>query len=175
MPRYKSMPKVAAVSFTLIVLLCGIATALAGDSEDKEKQESAVERGRYLVQMSGCNDCHTAGYLLNEGKVPENDWLEGNPLGWRGDWGTTYANNLRLFAAGMSQDEWVKMARELKRRPPMPWFAMNKMHEKDLVAIYQFLRYLGPAGEPAPAGLPPGVEPQGPYAQFPTAPKGDSQ
>jgi hypothetical protein len=37
----------------------------------------------------------------------------------------------------------------------------------DLRAIYQYVKTLGPAGEPAPAYLPPGVEPKGPVARFP--------
>ena len=26
--------------------------------------DPSPERGRYLLQIAGCNDCHTAGYLL---------------------------------------------------------------------------------------------------------------
>lgn len=48
--------------------------------------------------------------------------------------------------------------------------SLNVMHEEDLKAIYQFIRYLGQAGEPAPAYLPPDQEPDTPYALFPPAP-----
>jgi hypothetical protein len=37
--------------------------------------------------------------------------------------------------------------------------------------MYQFLRYLGPAGKPAPAYVPSGQEPAGPYATFPAPPR----
>ncbi|HXZ44261.1 MAG TPA: hypothetical protein VEH53_05485 [archaeon] len=30
---------------------------------------------KYLVMISGCNDCHTAGYAPSGGKVPEREWL----------------------------------------------------------------------------------------------------
>jgi len=86
-----------------------------------------VDRGRYLSMTSGCNDCHTPGYLLSEGKVAENLWLTGDRFGWRGPWGTTYAPNLRLLVKGMTEDQWVAFARTLKSRPPMPWFNLNKM------------------------------------------------
>ena len=132
--------------------------------------KAVVEQGRYLSLIGGCNDCHTPGYLLSEGKVPEAQWLTGSPFGWRGPWGTTYAPNLRLIAKAMSEEQWVAMARTLKTRPPMPWFNVNRMHAKDLKAIYQFLRYLGPGGEAAPAYLPPGQEPKTPYASFPSPP-----
>ncbi len=132
-----------------------------------------VDRGRYLSMTSGCNDCHTPGYLLSEGKVAENLWLTGDRLGWRGPWGTTYAPNLRLFVKGMTEEQWVAIARTLKTRPPMPWFNLNKMHAEDLKALYQFIRYLGPGGEAAPAYVPPDQEPKTPYALFPSPPKGD--
>ena len=136
-------------------------------------QTNLVERGRYLLRIAGCNDCHTPGYLVSEGKVPEKDWLTGDTLGWRGPWGTTYASNLRLFVQGMTEAQWVKTARVLKVRPPMPWFNLNRMHEEDLKAIYQFLRYLGPGGAPAPAYVPPDQEPKTPYALFPSPPGKD--
>jgi len=132
-----------------------------------------VDRGRYLSMTSGCNDCHTPGYLLSEGKVAENLWLTGDRFGWRGPWGTTYAANLRLFGNSMTEAQWVAAARTLKTRPPMPWFNLNKMHAEDLKAIYQFIRYLGPGGEAAPAYVPPDQEPKTPYALFPSPPKGD--
>lgn len=53
----------------------------------------------------------------------------------------------------------------------MPWFTLNEMEEDDLKALYHFVRYLGPAGEPAPAYVPPGQEPNPPYALFPSPPQ----
>lgn len=130
-----------------------------------------VERGRYLSRIAGCNDCHTPGYLLSEGKVAEALWLTGDTFGWRGPWGTTYPTNLRLYVDALTEDQWVAAARALRTRPPMPWFTLNIMHEEDLRALYQFLRYLGPAGEPAPAYVPPEEEPGTPHALFPSPPK----
>lgn len=134
-------------------------------------QEDQVERGRYLAKIAGCNDCHTPGYLPSAGQVPEKLWLIGDKFGWRGPWGTTYGTNLRLFVSEMTEGEWVETARNLKSRPTMPWFNLSAMHEEDLKAIYQFIRYLGPAGEPAPAYVPPGQEPEMPYATFPAPPR----
>lgn len=130
-----------------------------------------MDRGRYLSKIAGCNDCHTPGYLLSEGKVPEALWLTGDKLGWRGPWGTTYASNLRRFVGPLTEEEWVATARVLGTRPPMPWFTLNIMHDEDLKAIYHFIRYLGPGGDPAPAYVPPDQEPKTPYALFPPPPK----
>jgi mono/diheme cytochrome c family protein len=129
-----------------------------------------VERGRYLVTITGCNDCHTAGYLASEGQTPEEQWLTGDTFGWRGPWGTTYGPNLRIVVQAISEDQWVTLAKNLTARPTMPWFALRKMKDEDLRAMYQFIRHLGPGGEPAPAYVPPDQEPDPPYALFPPPP-----
>ena len=136
-----------------------------------QSQAEQIEQGRYLAKIGGCNDCHTAGYLMSEGNVPEENWLLGDQFGWRGPWGTTYASNLRLIVAEMSEQQWVTMAKALKVRPPMPWFNLNQMKDEDLKALYQYIRHLGPAGEPAPAYVPPDQEPNPPYALFPSPPE----
>lgn len=126
-----------------------------------------IERGRYLVQVSGCNDCHTPGYGPANGKVPEKLWLTGDALGWRGPWGTTYPSNLRIYLNQMSEAQWLHLARNFEPRPPMPWFNVRAMSDADLRAIYRYVVALGPAGAPAPAYVPPGQMPSGPVVQFP--------
>jgi mono/diheme cytochrome c family protein len=134
-------------------------------------QQSTIERGRYVAIITGCNDCHTAGYPQKGGNVPEPEWLTGDAIGFRGPWGTTYPTNLRLRVAEMSEDQWVAFAKKLATRPPMPWFNLQKMSETDLRAFYKFVRSLGTAGKPAPAYVPPNVEPKTPYIVFvPKAP-----
>ena len=67
-----------------------LTTAVAMADAAKPADGASIARGRYIAKISGCNDCHTAGYAMSGGKVPEKDWLMGDALGWRGDWGTTY-------------------------------------------------------------------------------------
>jgi mono/diheme cytochrome c family protein len=126
-----------------------------------------IKRGRYLVEIAGCNDCHTPGYAPNNGKVDEKLWLTGDTLGWAGPWGTTYPTNLRLLIAGMTQKQWLTHARTMEPRPPMPWFNVRAMTDSDLKAIYAYTRSLGPGGAPAPAYLPPGQKAPGPVVRFP--------
>ena len=133
----------------------------------QQKADPAVARGRYVVAISGCNDCHTPNYAPSGGKVAEKDWLTGDALGWRGPWGTTYAPNLRLYMQQMSEAQWVKKAKTLGTRPPMPWFNLHHMTDADLRAMYRYVRHLGPAGKPAPDYVPPDKTPAGPYVQFP--------
>ncbi len=147
-----------------------VSTALVTGACSRSSQAVSVEHGRYLVKMAGCNDCHTSGYLLASGAVPESQWLLGDSFGWHGPWGTTYATNLRLLLGGMSEEEWLVHARSVKSRPPMPWFSLNEMREADLRSIYRYVRQLGAAGVEAPAYLPPGVAPPPPFASFPAPP-----
>ena len=154
----------------VVLVLCGISLSEAAEAELKVEKE-LIAHGRYVSQIAGCNDCHTAGYLFSGGKVPEKMWLTGDRFGWRGPWGTTYAVNLRLFLQTITEDQWIAFAEVFKAKPPMPWFDVNIMKEYDLRALYDFIKYLGPGGEPAPAYLPPDKEPQTPYALFPSPPK----
>jgi mono/diheme cytochrome c family protein len=137
------------------------ADAVAGDAA----QDARVARGRYLVTIGGCNDCHTANYGESSGKVPDRELLTGVPVGFQGPWGTSYAANLRLVVNGMSESEWVKHARQ-ERLPPMPWFNLRAMTDDDLKAMYAFVRSLGPAGVAAPAYVAPGGKVATPYIVF---------
>lgn len=148
---------------------CIVCAAEAADSTSGTLP-AEVSRGKYLVQIAGCNDCHTAGYAETGGKVEESKWLLGDRLGWRGPWGTTYATNLRLAVKDMTADQFVARARS-PLRPPMPWFNLAAMRDGDVKAIHAYLKHLGPAGEPAPEYLPPDRTPAGPVVTFPAPPK----
>ena len=150
------------LSFAAAALL-----ALPAFAQEKKKSDPQVDRGRYLVRIGGCNDCHTPDYPMQGGKVPEAQWLTGDALGWQGPWGTTYATNLRLYFQDLTEDQWVKKAKALNARPPMPWFNVRDMTSGDLRAMHRYIRQLGPAGKPAPAYLPPDKTPPQPYVAFP--------
>ncbi|MDO9596861.1 MAG: cytochrome C [Azoarcus sp.] len=149
------------------VLLAAPQISLAGEAKPARTE---LERGRYLVQIAGCNDCHTPGYAASDGKVAEREWLTGDQLGWQGPWGTTYAANLRAYFSRVSEAEWLQTARTASYRPPMPSPILRDMADEDLRALYRFVRTLGPAGEAAPAYVPPGREPIGPVVRFPMPP-----
>ena len=151
----------------LAVLAAGLMISIGpwlADSADAESGAQALERGRYMVLTGHCNNCHTAGYTKREGNVPEKEWLLGSgPLGYRGPWGTTYSSNLRLTVQNFTEDEWVRYAKALKSRPPMPWWSLQDTTEQDLRAMYRFIKHLGPAGQPAKPYVPADQEPERPY------------
>ena len=121
-----------------------------------------LRHGRYLVQISGCNDCHTPGYMQQDGHVAESEWLTGDVLGWHGPWGTTYPANLRLLLQNLDEQAWLARARA-PMRPPMPAPSLRAMSDADLLAMYRYIRSLEVKGRPAPAYVPPGGKITTPY------------
>lgn len=161
-------------SVTLAFLCLGIAASgcesqRAGEDESSSSSSphvvasSVIEAGRYLVIVAGCNDCHTEGYMALGDAVPEEAWLSGSRLGWRGPWGTTYPSNLRLRAQDLSEEEWVTMLQTRKALPPHPWVNTNRLSVSDAAAMYQYIRSLGPAGEPVPVVVAPDRDPTTAY------------
>ena len=158
---------------SLFVAALTLATSLTtASAAETASGKDPVARGRYLLIVGNCNDCHTSGFAPSEGKVPESQWLLGDSiLGFRGPWGTTYAPNLRLTVSRMTEDQWVLYAKNLKTLPPMPWFNLNQWSADDSRAFYRYVRQLGPVGKPVRAALPPEKAPPPPFIQWPQPPK----
>ena len=94
--------------------------------------QSPADRGRVLVQVGGCNDCHTTKKLGPQGPEPDMDKeLSGHPQGisvtslykpakgspwtiattdtltsWSGPWGTSFAANLTPDPTGLKDGVW---------------------------------------------------------------------
>jgi mono/diheme cytochrome c family protein len=148
------------VIYTLFAYAVGLGSQALADEGG-----SSIERGRYLVTIGGCNDCHTPGYAEQGGKVPESDWLVGSPVGFHGPWGTSYPANLRLAVQQLNESAFIARARS-QMLPPMPWFNLVAMSDDDLKSIYRFIVNLGPAGAAMPAAVAPGATPTTPYIEF---------
>ncbi len=129
------------------------------------RADPLVERGRYVAMLGGCHDCHTDGYTEAAGDVPQDRWLTGRTVGFKGPWGVSYPTNLRLTVQDMSEEQWMDIARA-PRLPPMPWFNLRDMADDDLRALYRFLRSMGPAGERAPRPVGPGAVVGTPFIDF---------
>jgi len=171
----KSLPARAALAMALglSIVSCRPATSSTPVSAATPlAANDLVSRGRYLVQVGGCNDCHTESYGAQGGDVPEAEWLLGSHSGFVGPWGTSYATNLRLSADKLDESAWLTYTANLQARPLMPAYMLREMHEQDRQAIYRFIRSLGPAGEPAPQALPPGQRPSPPYLELVLPPDG---
>lgn len=158
---------------TTPAILAAAIAALPALPAMAEDAGPSVERGHNVAIVSGCHDCHTAGYMESGGKLDPATALAGAAIGFPGPWGTTYPSNLRLVAAERDEDGFAQHLRTLKTRPPMPYFNLNAMPETDMRSLYRYIRSLGEPGGMAPAAVPPGEEPTTPYIVFapPTMPK----
>jgi mono/diheme cytochrome c family protein len=92
----------------------------------KASVQSPVERGKYLVTVGGCNDCHTPKKLGPNG--PEADMsreLSGNPA----------AEKLARVPSGLfAEDKWLTLANNHLGAWAGPWgvsFAMNLTPDKE--------------------------------------------
>jgi mono/diheme cytochrome c family protein len=153
-----------------IALLCACTPPPPGSRDGSGAPHVAaadkIAAGKYLVEIGGCNDCHTPGFPESGGKTPESEWLIGVPVGYRGPWGTSYAMNLRLSVQDTPEDAWVATMKAREALPPMPWPSLHAMSEQDLRATYAYIKSLPVKGERMPAPLPPTEEPKTPYYWF---------
>lgn len=122
--------------------------------------------GRHISIVGGCNDCHTEGFNQRGLAIPESERLRGAAMGHYGPWGTSYASNLRIVAANMSEDEWVQMMRTRRGLPPMPWELMHQYSEQDMRGLHRYIRSLGEPGPAVSIALPPGQIPPEPYTDY---------
>jgi mono/diheme cytochrome c family protein len=144
---------------------------------------SAVERGRYLVGITGCHDCHSPKL---KGMTPDpTRALSGRPsttmlpskadgevhasldlTAWTGPWGQSVASNLTPDAeTGIgkryTEASFVATMRTGKKpngtmiQPPMPSEVYQNMTDDDLKAIYAYLQTIKPIRNAVFAGLPP--------------------
>jgi mono/diheme cytochrome c family protein len=98
--------------------LVGVAAASNSEPSDAGKDAAQVERGKYLVTVSVCNDCHTPFKMGENGPEPDmSRMLSGHPAdmelppppapvgpwiasftatntGWSGPWGISYSANI---------------------------------------------------------------------------------
>jgi mono/diheme cytochrome c family protein len=109
----------------------------------------AVERGKYLVNLAGCNDCHTPGYFL--GKPDMTRYLGGSDVGFElPGLGVFHGPNLtpdKGTGLGGWTDAQIVAALQTGKRPDgrelapiMPWHAFAKLTRQDVDAIVAFLR-----------------------------------
>ncbi|MFT3672535.1 c-type cytochrome [Aestuariivirga sp.] len=130
--------------------------------------EDAVARGKYLVGIAGCNDCHTPGYFL--GKPDMARYLGGSEVGFEvPGLGVFHGPNLtpdKETGLGGWTDEQIIAAvtqgkapdgRELA--PVMPWHAFATLTPDDQKAIVAFLRSIPAVSNKVPGPFGPSEKP----------------
>lgn len=137
------------------VALCAVALAAlaASSSTAADHSDRQAKRGRYLVALGGCTDCHTPGHFL--GKPDNTRYLGGSEVGFYVPHvGTFYGPNLtpdKETGLGNWTAAQIVAALQTGKRPDgrqlapvMPWRAFATLTKADAYAIAAFLKTLPP-------------------------------
>lgn len=153
------MNKASAFSIALIV-----AVAAGGARAD----EAQIQRGKYLVTLAGCSDCHTPGTFL--GKPDMSRFLGGSDVGFAipglgvfpgrnitpeketgiGEW--TPAQIVTALRTGVRPDG-------RKLAPIMPYEALAALSDADAQAIAAFLKSVPAVRNSVPGPFGPSEKP----------------
>jgi len=165
----------AAAAVTAVLAISAPAAA------QQQGGNAAVERGRYLVRITGCHDCHSPKV---QGMTPNLDLaLSGRPsttplpsetktevhaspdlTAWTGPWGFSVASNLTPdpttgIGTRYNEASFIATMRTGKKpngtpiMPPMPSEVYQNMTDDDLKAIFAYLRTVKPIRNAVLAGL----------------------
>ncbi|HEY6194340.1 MAG TPA: cytochrome c [Candidatus Eisenbacteria bacterium] len=141
-----------------------------------------VVRGRYLVTIMSCNDCHTPGYFYGAPDTLRR--LAGSDLGWVGPWGVVHARNLTPDSAtgigSWTIEQIVTALRSgntpsgVQLAPIMPWENYSSiLDQDDAMAIASYLKSLPPVTHKNLDRIPPTAKPSGATIAFPPPPAWD--
>jgi mono/diheme cytochrome c family protein len=149
--------------------LAGMAFAtFVMSSGNAVSQTTEIERGKYLVTLGGCNDCHTPGYFF--GKPDTTRYLGGSEVGFEiPGLGVFYGPNLtpdQDTGLGRWSTEEIATAITKGRRPDgrelapiMPWHAYANLTRQDVLAITNFLKSLPSVKNKVPGPFGPSEKP----------------
>jgi mono/diheme cytochrome c family protein len=123
--------------------------------------EAKIARGKYLVTIAGCNDCHTPGALY--GAPDMSRMLSGSELGWTGPWGTSYPANLTpdptTGIGNYTEDDIVAAIQTGHKKsgaailPPMPWPIYANFTRDDAYSVAAYIRSIPPVVHAVPKNL----------------------
>ncbi len=149
--------------------LAGLAAfaAFAMPSRDATSQGAQVERGKYLVTLGGCNDCHTPGYFF--GKPDTARFLAGSEIGFEiPGLGVFHGPNLTPDQTPASANG-RRGDRDCDHQGPapdgrvlapiMPWHAFASVTPEDAAAIAAFLKSLPTVNNKVPGPFGPNEKP----------------
>ena len=136
----------------------------------------AVARGKWLVGVLGCGDCHTPrlpegrqdpDYLFagHKAKDPYPAWddslyakgygmlVSTSGTAFAGPWGVTFARNLTpdktTGMGGWNDEAFINVLREGTLMPPMP-LAYGQLADEDLKAMFAYFSSLKPVSNQVP-------------------------
>lgn len=137
-----------------LLLFAFVAAASAARADDQQ-----IERGKYLVQISGCSDCHTPGGMLGQPDMAR--YLGGSDVGFAiPGVGIYLGQNLtpdQETGLGAWSNEQIIAAIRTGKRPDgrtlsevMPYPSLAHLTDQDAQAIAAFLKSLPPIKNKVP-------------------------
>jgi mono/diheme cytochrome c family protein len=126
-----------------------------------------VERGKYLVAIGGCSDCHTPGYFFGHPDMTR--YLGGSDVGFGNPMGVFVGPNLTSdteTGLGKWSAQQIVTAFTTGKRPDgrilapmMPWRSLAVLTTPDALAIAAFLKSLPPVSNKVPGPFGPNETP----------------
>jgi mono/diheme cytochrome c family protein len=145
-------------------LLLILAAACALQTMPAKADDAEIARGKYLVAIAGCNDCHTPGYFF--GKPDTTRYLGGSDVGFEiPGLGVFVGPNLTPDETGLGEwsNDQIVTALQTGVRPDgrqlapiMPYHAFASLTQEDVGAIAAFLKSLPPVSNKVPDPVGPG-------------------
>jgi mono/diheme cytochrome c family protein len=142
-------------------IILGTALAMAGAASGGARAADAAQiaRGKYLVTVSGCGDCHTPGYFL--GKPDAARYLGGSDVGFSiPGLGVFVAPNItpdkETGIGSWTTDQIVTAFTKGERpdgralAPIMPWRDFAHLTKADALAMVAYLKSLPPVKHAVP-------------------------
>jgi mono/diheme cytochrome c family protein len=133
-------------------IVVAVAAAVAAASLlPRAHADSQIERGKYLVVLASCNDCHTPGFFL--GNPDMSKYLGGSDVAFElPGLGAFAGRNItpdKETGIGNWTSEQIAAAITTGKRPDgrelapiMPYHAFSYMTKEDVAAIVAFLQSL---------------------------------
>lgn len=144
-------------------------------AQAQDSNEQQVARGKYLVAVIGCGDCHTAGYFFGKPDMPHA--LGGSDVGFEiPQLGAFVAPNLtsdpETGLGDWTKEEIVAALQTGKRpdgrelAPIMPWRDLASLTHEDALAIASYLKSLPAIKNKVPGPFGAGVRPTVPVMKI---------
>lgn len=148
--------------------VAGLVLAAVGTWRAEAAGRDQVQRGKYLVTLGLCTDCHTPGYFF--GKPDMTRYLGGSEVGFHiPELGVFHGPNLtpddETGLGRWSADDIVKAIQTGTRpdgrilAPIMPWHAFAEMTKQDAMAVAAYLKSLPPVSNKVPGPFGPAETP----------------
>jgi len=153
------------ISFAIFAGGAAVIGAIAVYSAKAKADDAEIARGKYLVTIGGCNDCHTPGYFF--GQPDMNRFLGGSDVAFEiPGLGAFVGRNLtpdKATGIGEWSTEQIVTALQTGVRPDgrqlapiMPYHALANLTQDDVHAVAAFLKSIPPVSHAVPGPFGPG-------------------